>query len=167
MKSSPRNFRLTDDGLNALKILEGQSPLASRAEIVSKALTAAAKGSLATPPVQFRLLDPKDYFSIQACLSEAESLHRQNRHALLKIRPTDKTTADKLTKAIESIDAETQALQALRLDLANLARTTETLSTEDRASLDALIDVLASAKEKGEEQGPFELGVRVLRSLIP
>lgn len=171
MKSSPRNFRLTEEGLQALKILESQSPSTPRGEIVSKAIVNTAKGALASPPVQFRLLDPQDFFHLQATLAQIEALHRINRDALLKIRPADKGQADKLAQAVQRIDDETDNLAHLRLKLANLARATDALTPEDQPHLDFLIRWVTSRikneNTKPEHKPVFELELRLLQSLLP
>ena len=168
MKSSPRSIRLSEDGLKALKILEVASPDSSRGEAVSQALVFAAKKALSARPVNFRLLDPAEYFSIQATLSEIESLHRKARESLLKLRPSEKDHAKKAADAINSIDVETAQLTWLRHRLAALARTTAHLSAEDHEQMSNLIRFIESRIEKVDEKkrSLFKLEVRILRSLI-
>jgi len=171
MKSSPRNFRLSEDALKALKVLEGASPNTSRGEIVSKAIVSAAKGIPASPQVQFRLLDPAQYLHLQASLSEIESLHRKNRDALLKIRPADKGQAEKLAQATKAIDDETNKLTNLRQQLANLARTTESLTAEDHQRIANVIRWTMARMNhentKPEHKPTYALQLRILQSLIP
>lgn len=169
MKSSPRNFRLSEDALKALKILEGASPNSSRGEVISRAIINAAKGIVATPPVKFQLLDPSQYLHFQASISELEGFHRESRTALLRIRPKDKDWGKKISDAIAKIDAETEHLAKLRRGLAQLARTTEALSAEDHQRLAILIKWMAKRVVKAEEpQRPiYELELRLIQSLIP
>jgi protein tyrosine phosphatase (PTP) superfamily phosphohydrolase (DUF442 family) len=168
MKSSPRSIRLSEDGLKALKILEVASPDSSRGETVSQALVFAANKALSARPVNFRLLDAAEYLSIQATLSEIESLHRKGREALLKLRPSEKDPAKKAADAINSIDVETAQLTRLRHRLAALARITAHLSAEDHKQMSNLIRWTEARIEKADEKNrPFyEFQLRILRSLI-
>lgn len=171
MKSSPRNFRLTEEGLKALKILEAATPNPLRGKIVSKALEAAAKTTTAAKSVSFRLLGPKGIFDIHAAIFEIETINRKNREALLKIRPTDTGQAEKLVQSVQRIDDSTSSFDELRLRLANLARTTEELTDTDQLHLGKLIGWVKNRINREntppEHKPIYELELRLLQSLIP
>jgi hypothetical protein len=168
MSSSPRNIRLTEEALKALKVLEGALPL-KRGKVVSKAIVDAANGLLATPPIKFRLLDPEEFLQIQACLSEIEAIHRQNRTALLRIRPSHKQQAERIAEAVAKTDTETDSLAELRMKLANLARTTDALRGEDHGRLKTLLTWIKARLDKVEGKGKdvYDLEFRILSSLLP
>lgn len=170
MKTSPRSLRLTEQGIQALKVLEEMDPDKSRTDIVSEALIAKADAAAAAKPVSFRLLDPKEFLSLQASLAETLSTHRQLRSSLIRARPANKEQAERLSKAIENADAEIDRLAELRQELAQLARTTAPLTHDDYRKIETLIKWIGGRVKKAENDEPqkqiYELELRLLSSLI-
>lgn len=165
----PRSIRLTSEGLKALKILKRGEDIA-HGIIISEVLVAAAANVIAEQPVQFRLIDPQEYMSIQAAIADLERVNKTNRSSLMKLRPRDAKQAEKLAAAISKIDQETAEIGSLRRKLGNLARTTEQLNASDAKSLSLLIKWCKSRLEKSEnpEQAKmYELEIHVLSSLLP
>lgn len=133
--SSPRNIRLSSEALNALKILKQCSPGKSTAQIVSESLVNAATAASAAPILKFNQLDPAEYLGLQARISEMIGLHQQIRRDILRIRPSDKTAAERSAQAIEKLEAEITALNLLRKKLSKTAQATVEISPKDTVML--------------------------------
>jgi|GEM_PF-1386036 len=131
MKTSPRNIRLTEESLEALKILKKDQPNASTASIISQSLIDAAKRATSASVIRFNILDPNEYMAIQAALSELTSQHREIKKDLYKIKPQDKESAEKIASVLTKTQAEIDALTSLRRRLAKLAQATTALTPED------------------------------------
>jgi len=163
-------LRLTEQGIQALKVLEQLDSDKSRTDIVSEALIARADAAAAAKPVSFRLLDPKEFLSLQASLAEIVTTHRKLRTSLIRARPANKEQAERLSKAIENADAEIERLAELRQELAQLARTTAPLTDQDYKRIEVLIKWLRERVKKAENDEPqkqiYELELRLLSSLI-
>jgi hypothetical protein len=165
----PRSIRLTSEGLKALKILKRGEDIA-HGIIISDVLVAAAANVIAEQPVQFRLLDPNEYMSIQAAIADLERVNKTNRSSLMKLRPRDAKQAEKLATAISKIDQETDEIGTLRRKLGNLARTTEKLDAIDAKRFKTLIEwmkVRLEKTENPEHSKIYELAIRILSSLLP
>lgn len=165
---NPRSIRLTSEGLQALKVLKRGEGV-SDGQIISDVLVATAANVIAEQPVQFRLIDPQEYMSIQAAIADLERVNKANRTSLMKLRPQDAKQAEKLTAAISKIDQETAEIGALRRKLGNLARTTDQLNASDAKRLSSLINWCKSRLEKSEnpEQAKmYELEIHVLSSML-
>jgi hypothetical protein len=120
--------------------------------------------------VQFRLIDPQEYMSIQAAIADLERVNKTNRSSLMKLRPRDTKQAEKLVAAISKIDQETTEIGALRRKLGNLARTTDQLDAPDAKRLALLINWSKARLEKAdnpESAKIYELEFRILSSLLP
>lgn len=165
----PRSIRLTSEALEALKILKRGENIA-HGIIISEVLVAAAANVIAEQFVQFRLIDPQEYMSIQAAIADLERVNKTNRSSLMKLRPRDTKQAEKLVAAISKIDQETTEIGALRRKLGNLARTTDQLDAPDAKRLALLINWSKARLEKAdnpESAKIYELEFRILSSLLP
>jgi hypothetical protein len=126
----PRSIRLNSEGLQALKVIKGGEDIPD-GQIICDVLVATAANVIAEQPVQFRLIDPQEYMSIQAAIADLERVNKTNRTSLMKMRPRDAKQAEKLSTAISKVDQETAEIGVLRRKLANLARTTNQLDAHD------------------------------------
>jgi septal ring factor EnvC (AmiA/AmiB activator) len=163
----PRSIRLTSEGLQALKVLKRGEDV-SDGQIISDVLVATAANVIAEQPVQFRLIDPQEYMSIQAAIADLERVNKANRTSLMKLRPQDAKQAEKLSTAISKVDQETAEIGVLRRKLANLARTTEKLDASDAKRLSSLINWCKSRMENDPEKAKiYELELRILSSILP
>jgi hypothetical protein len=164
----PRSIRLTSEGLKALKVLK-RGENVSHGQIISEVLVAAAANIITKQPVQFRLIDPQEYMSIQAAIADLERVNKTNRTSLMKLRPRDAKQAEKLSTAISKIDQETAEIGALRRKLANLARTTKQLDALDERRLETLKMWMKARLEKSEDPEHskiYDLAIRILSSLL-
>jgi septal ring factor EnvC (AmiA/AmiB activator) len=162
----PRSIRLTSEGLQALKVLKRGEDV-SDGQIISDVLVATAANVIAEQPVQFRLIDPQEYMSIQAAIADLERVNKANRTSLMKLRPQDAKQAEKLSTAISKVDQETAEIGVLRRKLANLARTTEKLDASDAKRLSSLINWCKSRMENDPEKAKiYELELRILSSIL-
>ena len=170
MKSSPRNFRLSENALKALRILEVAYPLQKRGEIVSKALEATANNSVAARPVTFRLLDPSQFLHIQTEISEISRCLQDLKKDIFKIRPKDKDSAEKIAKVATAAETEIGRLTERRIRLANLARTTAELTPDDAGTIQKIINTLssriASEATSAAIKSACELEMRLLKALL-
>jgi septal ring factor EnvC (AmiA/AmiB activator) len=163
---NPRSIRLTSEGLQALKVLKRGEGV-SDGQIISDVLVATAANVIAEQPVQFRLIDPQEYMSIQAAIADLERVNKANRTSLMKLRPQDAKQAEKLSTAISKVDLETAEIGVLRRKLANLARTTEKLDASDAKRLSSLINWCKSRMENDPEKAKiYELELRILSSIL-
>jgi septal ring factor EnvC (AmiA/AmiB activator) len=163
---NPRSIRLTSEGLQALKVLKRGEGV-SDGQIISDVLVATAANVIAEQPVQFRLIDPQEYMSIQAAIADLERVNKANRTSLMKLRPQDAKQAEKLSTAISKVDQETAEIGVLRRKLANLARTTEKLDASDAKRLSSLINWCKSRMENDPEKAKiYELELRILSSIL-
>ena len=165
----PRSIRLTSEGLQALKVLKRGGDV-SDGQIISDVLVATAANVIAEQPVQFRLIDPQEYMSIQAAIADLERVNKANRTSLMKLRPQDAKQAEKLSTAISKVDQETAEIGVLRRKLANLARTTNQLDALDETRLETLKMWMKARLEK--EKNPdhskiYELELRIRSSILP
>ena len=131
MKTSPRNIRLTEESLEALKILKNDQPSTSTAAIISQSLIDAAARANSATVIHSNLLDPNEYMAIQAAISELSGQHRQLKKDLFKIKPQDKESAEKIGSVLTKAQAEIDALTELRRRLAKLAQATAALTPKD------------------------------------
>ena len=162
----PRSIRLTSEGLQALKVLKRGEGV-SDGQIISDVLVATAANVIAEQPVQFRLIDPQEYMSIQAAIADLERVNKANRTSLMKLRPKDAKQAEKLSTAISKVDQETAEIGVLRRKLANLARTTNQLDASDAKRLSLLINWCKSRMENDPEKAKiYELELRILSSIL-
>ena len=162
----PRSIRLNSEGLQALKVLKRGEDV-SDGQIISDVLVATAANVIAEQPVQFRLIDPQEYMSIQAAIADLERVNKANRTSLMKLRPQDAKQAEKLSTAISKVDQETAEIGVLRRKLANLARTTEKLDASDAKRLSLLINWCKSRMENDPEKAKiYELELRILSSIL-
>lgn len=99
-KTSPVSWRLDDDALKALIILEGQDPGKERGQIIGDQLIAAATGSGPPPTIRFNEIDPKEILHLRAELSENRRLVEMVKAALRQARPSTKEEATRLSEAI-------------------------------------------------------------------
>jgi hypothetical protein len=122
-KTSPVSWRLDDDALNALAILESQEPGKERSQIVGEHLIKAA-GAEPTPTIQFNELSPSEILHLRAELAENRRIADGLKIALRKARPNSKEEAKRLSEAI--IEATLVLKVCLRHDkeLRELARNT-------------------------------------------
>jgi septal ring factor EnvC (AmiA/AmiB activator) len=163
---NPRSIRLTSEGLQALKVLKRGEGV-SDGQIISDVLVATAANVIAEQPMQFRLIDPQEYMSIQAAIADLERVNKANRTSLMKLRPQDAKQAEKLSTAISKVDQETAEIGVLRRKLANLARTTEKLDASDAKRLSSLINWCKSRMENDPEKAKiYELELRILSSIL-
>ena len=157
---------MTSEGLQALKVLKRGEGV-SDGQIISDVLVATAANVIAEQPVQFRLIDPQEYMSIQAAIADLERVNKANRTSLMKLRPQDAKQAEKLSTAISKVDQETAEIGVLRRKLANLARTTEKLDASDAKRLSSLINWCKSRMENDPEKAKiYELELRILSSIL-
>ncbi len=131
MDTSPRNIRLSEDALNALKILKQTKPGTSISKIVSDAMVKAATGAVAAPIVRSALLDPHEYLSLQAEIAELLDAHQKIKKDILKIKPTDRQAAERIAIVIQKVESEITNLIALRQKLAKLAKSTSEITSDD------------------------------------
>jgi len=165
----PRSIRLTSEALKAIKVLKRGEDV-SLGQVISDVVVAVAANVIAEQPVQFRLLDPQEYMSIQAAIADLERVNKTNRNSLMKLLPRDTKQAEKLAAAVSKIDQETIEIGALRRKLANLARTTEKLDAIDEQKIKKLIQWSKARMEKAEipeHLKIYELEMRILSSLLP
>ena len=162
----PRSIRLNSEGLQALKVIKGGEDIPD-GQIICDVLVATAANVIAEQPVQFRLIDPQEYMSIQAAIADLERVNKTNRTSLMKMRPRDAKQAEKLSTAISKVDQETAEIGVLRRKLANLARTTEKLDASDAKRLSSLINWCKSRMENDPEKAKiYELELRILSSIL-
>jgi chromosome segregation ATPase len=140
MKTHPITSRIDDDANKALKILEAPDGK-TRTSVLSAAIMALYNGTIASAPLKLDLLDPSEILTLQSEVAAVEKLHRDNR-AKAKIRTFDKNATEKIIKAVEKIDAETEELEKLRLKLGRLAQLPESVGSEDLESLKSLATAL-------------------------
>lgn len=156
MTSSPRNIRLSQDALAAVKILRQASSEKSISELVSESLVRAANEAVAAPVLQFARIDPGEYLGIYAALAELTQQHQRLKKDLLRIRPTDKEAAEKLANAINKAEGEIIALGALRQRLAKMAKATASITSEDATMLvEQVAPGCRQAIAKSENQNDF------------
>lgn len=120
MKASPRSFQLSSDALRALKILEGIYTNKSRKDIVSDALVRTANAAAAQPPIQSRRLVASDMLALQVEVRELEKIGKEVRRELLRVRPAEKPSAEKIIKALHKADAALDEITHLRQKIAKM-----------------------------------------------
>lgn len=135
MKTSPRNIRISTEGLQALKILQQSHPDQSIGGIVSQLLLDAAKKVASAPLLRLNLIDPAESLTVQSLISEIVSQHQALKKDMLKIRPTDKNSAEKIAAVAISAQAEIDALTELRLRVSKMAQATARVTPEDAVML--------------------------------
>lgn len=128
------SWRLDDDALKALAILESQQPGKERAQIVGEHLIKAAGDE---PPltIQFNELDPREILHIRADLAENRRIVDELKIALRKAKPNSTQEGKRLSDAI--IEATRVLALCLKHDkeLRQQARNTAQIKAEEVASL--------------------------------
>lgn len=158
MNTSPRNIRLSTEALDALKILKQTAPAKSTAQIVSDSLVNAANAAVAAPTLKLNRLDPDEYLGLQARISEMIDLHQKIKREILRIKPSDKTAAERTAQAIAKLEAEINALNVLRKDLSKTARATAEISPQDATML--VDQVAPNCQQRIRGQDPKDFVVR-------
>ena len=166
--SSPRSYRLSSEALKSLKIIKGTHPDKSDAEIVSMALVCMADSS-AGPPVIFRVLDVREILTLQAEAAMIERQHLTMKRDILRIRPRDKSIADKIAAVVEKADLERNHLKSLRQSLSLQGRLAAQLTPQAAKRLNILQTLAQARVEKADinVKPLWELELFILNSLYP
>ena len=166
--SSPRSYRLSSEALKSLKILKGTHPDKSDAEIVSMALVCMAD-SPAAAPVVFRVLDVREILTLQAEAAMIERQHLTMKRDILRIRPRDKSIADKIAAIVEKADLERNHLKSLRQSLSLQGRLAAQLTPQAAKRLNILQKLAQARVEKADinVKPLWELELFILNSLYP
>ena len=168
MKESPRSLRLTAEALTALKVLSSETPDKSQGDIVSAAIVEKSnKGALA-PVIRFGILDPQQIPHLQLEAALAERRLRELAQKVLRLRPQDKTQAEKLSSVLGMVEAEIAETTKLRIALASVARLGSELTAEDQKMVKTLVKWVQTRIENPEitSKGHFELELRVLKAFL-
>jgi hypothetical protein len=138
-KTSPVSWRLDDDALKALAILESQEPTKERSQIIGEHLIKAA-GEEPPTPIQFNELDPTEILHLRADLAENRRIVDELKIALRKARPNSKEEARRLSDAI--LEATTVLKVCLRHDkeLRELARGVAQITAHETGLLEWTYD---------------------------
>lgn len=128
------SWRLDDDALKALAILESQEPNKERSQVIGEHLIKAA-GAEPPPTIQFNELDPSEILHLRADLAENRRIVDELKIALRKARPNSKEEARRLSDAI--FEATTVLKVCLKNDkeLRELARSTAQITAEKTSLL--------------------------------
>lgn len=129
------SWRLDDDALQALAILESQQPTKERSQVIGEHLIKAAGGE-PTPTIQFNELSPSEILHLRAELAENRRIAEGLKIALRKARPNSKDEAKRLSEAI--IDATHVLKACLKHDkeLRELARSTAQITVQEATLLE-------------------------------
>lgn len=170
MSTSPTSFRLSADGVKALRILESLFPNQTRGEIVSTAICAQARGAAMQPTPKLSHLDPSAQLERLALLADLKQINSENRRIASKQRPS-KEAAEQAVKVFERIDFETAELEKLRVSIASESRLNE-IARDNQADLKKLeawaVTRLKAAKEakEAEKINLYTLELEILRNHI-
>lgn len=139
-KTSPVSWRLDEDALKALAILENQEPTKERSQIIGEHLIKAA-GAEPPPTIQFNELDPREILHLRADLAENRRTVEDLKIALRKAKPNSKEDAGRLSDAIlEATKVLKRCLQHDR-ELRELARGASQVTANELGSLEWLYKV--------------------------
>ncbi len=119
LKSYPLSFRISGEAYQALKLLEGLYDK-SRKDIVSYALVRTANAAAVQPPIQYRQLDAPDLLALQGEVRELEKFAKDLRRDLLRVRPSEKPTAEKIVTAIQKAEHTLAEIATLRQKIAKM-----------------------------------------------
>jgi len=169
-KESPRSLRLTPEALAALQILAADNPGTSQPDIINEAIIEHAKKRELAPVIRFGLLDPQQLPPLQLETALAERRLREVKQQVLRVRPQDKTQAEKLSALLGKLEAELGKTKNFRIALAKLARLGHELTAEDSERIRAMIVILQERSENSKcppEQLPmFQTAIKALKTFI-
>lgn len=172
MDTSPRNIRLSADALNALKILKQTKPGISISKIVSDAVVKTATEAVAAPIVRCALLDPHEYLTLQAEIAELLNAHQQIKKDILKIKPTDRQSAEKIASVVQKAETEITILIGLRQKLAKHAKATAEITPDDVTML--LEQVAPTCRQLMDAEKPDDFSAqknatiyRLIKTIFP
>lgn len=171
MKKEPaRSLRFTSEALTALKILTAANPDKSQGDIVSEALVEKENKMAVTPVLRFGVLDPQQIPHLQLEATLAERRLRAISQQILRIRPQDKTQADKLSAILAKVDVELEETRKLRIALAKVARLGSELTAEDRKKVETLLkwaEMRLEKQQTSDWKDTCEFEVRILEAFLP
>ena len=144
-------------------ILKSKNQIIGKAAIVEKS----NKGALA-PVIRFGILDPQQIPHLQLEAALAERRLRELAQKVLRLRPQDKTQAEKLSSVLGIVEAEIAETTKLRIALASVARLGSELTAEDQKMVKTLVKWVQTRIENPEitSKGHFELELRVLKAFL-
>lgn len=134
-KTSPVSWRLDDDALKALAILENQQPDKERGQIVGEHLIKAA-GDEPPPLIRFNEFSPSEILHLRADMSENKRTAEDVKIALRKARPGSKEEAKRLSDAITEATKILVRCSQHDKELRELARKTAHIRAEEIAALE-------------------------------
>lgn len=170
MNTSPRNIRLSENALKALKVLEQAHPSGKRCEAVSDALVAAANGIAALPVIRLSPLDPEAILTLRAELAETARQYQTIRKDIFKIRPQDKNSAEKIAKVCSRCQESLDKLDAISSRISETSRLTTQVGPHEATYFRTLIS-WAQARSEATETKPehrpiYALWAKLLRALF-
>lgn len=133
-KTSPVSWRLDDDALKALTILESQEPTKERSQVIGEHLIRAA-GAEPPPTIQFNELDPKEFLNLRAALAENRRIVDDLKITLRKARPNSKEEAKRLSDAILEATTVLKVCLSHDKELRQLARGAAQITAKETALL--------------------------------
>lgn len=172
MDTSPRHIRLSEDALNALKILKQTRPGTSISKIVSDAMVNSASAAVVAPIVRCALLDPHEYLTLQADIAELLDAHQKIKKDILKIKPTDRQAAEKIANVLQKAEREITILMELRQKLSKHARATAELTPDDVTMLHEQVaptcrSLIDNEKSEGFIVQKNETILRLIKTIFP
>lgn len=169
-KESARSLRLTPEALIALKTLTASTHGKSQGDIASAAIVEKANNTILAPVIRFGVLDPQQLPHLQLEASLADRRLRELSQQILRIRPKDKSQADKLSATLAKVDTELEETRKLRIALAKLARLGSELTADDQKKVTTLINwshkrIENAPNAASKDTCEFEL--KILEAFLP
>ena len=159
-KTSPVSWRLSDEHLKALAILEAQDPDKDRGQLIGELILKEATGQQPPPPIKFNDLDPKDVMDLRADLNSLRHQIQTLKSDLRKISPGTKEGAKMLSNAIELANEILESCKVHDKRLYKQANNTAQVAIEDARVLEQVYAkavykynwALKHMQKKGEEE---------------
>jgi len=168
-KESARSLRLTSEAITALKTLGADNPECSQGDLASQALIEKASKAPLAPVIRLGVLDHQQVAILQCEAAIAERRLRDLKQMILRLRPQDKSQAEKLSTILKSIDVALEEERKLRLSLANAARLGKELTPDDRVRAKALRDKAQQDLENSNDEEVrrcHELAIRLYEAFL-
>lgn len=168
-KESARSLRLTSEALIALKTLTASNPGKSQGDMASAAIVEKANHATHAPVIRFGIIDPQQLPHVQLEATLADRRLRDLSQQILRIRPQEKSQADKLSAALAKVEAELEQTRKLRIALAKLARLGSELTEEDAKRAKTLVNWAHKRIEHPDHvdlKHHYELELRILQAFL-
>ena len=185
--STPRSYRLTDQALEAIKILRKEARESGKgkgdAEIVSQAIVQTAEKTNITKGVSFGFRNPGELLLMRAVVAEQHAHYDELRKLALSIKPKDANQANMLSAFCVKLDERLENMDRLDRQISKTSRilTQEIISDDFKHCLGYLRKVEKShaetasklttsedeqAKSIRRQLSSFESVIRVLKAAL-